>query len=198
MMMNALNPVKMGVLLSSINMNGTNINQTKVGVDFQNTRMSRIRKEGEGEIIALKTDLEHGLLMEVVNSEEPIIASSDGFYTHRNHKAQAMLSTLHAEHEGKTVCISSLLLKRKQRLSDELAKTAPGIVVDLPAGQLESYGLELQMKHLRNVTDRRFYLCAAQGSLDHYVVKTISYRLYHIDHIILIISYRPFHIDHII
>ena len=35
-----------------------------------------------------------------------------------------------------------------------------------PATELESYALELQMKRVRAYTDRKFYLCAVQGSLD--------------------------------
>ena len=166
MMINALNPTKVGDLLSSINMNGTNINKTKLGVDFQNTRMSRIQKDAENEIIAMKTDLENGMLSDVVKSDQELVFSTDAFYSDRNNKAQVILSSLFAEHENQSVCIGSVLVKRKQRLSDDLAKTAPGIVVDLPATELESYALELQMKRVRAYTDRKFYLCAVQGSLD--------------------------------
>ena len=166
MMINALNPTKVGDLLSAINMNGTNINKTKLGVDFQNTRMSRIQKDAENEIIAMKTDLENGMLSEVVKSEQELVFSTDAFYSDRNNKAQVVLSSLFAEHENQSVCIGSILVKRKQRLSDDLAKAAPGIVVDLPATELESYALELQMKRVRTYTDRKFYLCAVQGSMD--------------------------------
>ena len=164
MMINSLPPAKIGRLFHAMNMNGTNIQETKVGVDLQNTRMSRIRKEGEDEIIAMKVDLENEMLNEVVQSEETPVFSTDGFYTDRNNKAQAHLGSLFAEHNGESKCVGSVLLKRKGRLSTELAKSAPGIVVDLPATQLESYALELQMKRVATKTKRQFYLCAVQGS----------------------------------
>ena len=170
LMINALAPAKIGRLFNAMNMNGTNIQETKVGVDLQNTRMARFRREGEDEIIAMKTDLENGMLNEVIQSEETPVFSTDGFYTDRNNKAQAHLGSLYAEHGGRSVCVGSVLLKRKGRLSTELAKSAPGIIVDLPATQLESYALELQMKRVAKKTKRQFYLCAVQGSLDLYFI----------------------------
>ena len=189
-MINALAPAKIGRLFNAMNMNGTNIQETKVGVDLQNTIMSRIRREGEDEIIAMKTDLENGMLDEVIQSEEMPVFSSDGFYTDRNNKAQAHLGSLYADHDGGSVCIGTVLLKRKGRLSTELVKSAPGIIVDLPPTQLESYALELQMKRVARKTKRQFYLCAVQGSLDSsllFHILSISYGSYHIVYIILLI-----------
>ena len=58
------------------------------------------------------------------------------------------------------VCCGSLVIKRKQSLSDEKAAKAPGVVVDLIAKKMETFGLGLMMKRVNSITKKKFYLCA--------------------------------------
>ena len=161
MMINAITPRKMTDWLNGINMNGSSlIKNNKIGVDLTQNRMNRIKMNAEVEVIEMKTQLENEMLANVVNSEEEIDISSDGMYTDINNRAQAMLSTMFAWYEGRKVCIGSCLVKRKQHLSDELAKTAPGLVVDLQPTQLEGYGTALLLKRVATATKRKFSLCA--------------------------------------
>ena len=167
-MINALSVDKIGKLLNGINMNGVNFQKTNVGVNLHQRRMTRIRHDAENEIIQMRTELEDENLKKVVNSEKDIIWSFDGMYSDRNYKAQAMLGTMFSEYEDedgstKKVCIGSCVLKRKGRLSEELAKTAPGIVVDLQPNELETYALQHCAKRMRCATDRQTYICTAQG-----------------------------------
>ena len=45
-------------------------------------------------------------------------------------------------------------------MSDELAAESPGIIVDLIAKKLESYGMRLMLKRIRDATDKQCYICA--------------------------------------
>ena len=166
LMINAISSRKMTDQLSSINMNGTNLKKTNVGVDLTQNRMNRIRMDAEVEVIEMKAQLENEMLMNVVNSEEELEVSMDAMYTDRNNSAQAALVTMLADFEGRKVCIGSCLVKRQQHLSTELAKTAPGIVVDLHPKQLEGYGDELLLKRLVSATKRKFSLCTGQCFTD--------------------------------
>ena len=70
-----------------------------------------------------------------------------------------MLSSLYGLLGDKHVCCSSILLKRKQNLSEEKAENCPGEVVDLISKQMESYAFQLQMKKLASLTKKQFYIC---------------------------------------
>ena len=58
------------------------------------------------------------------------------------------------------MCCGSLVIKRKQSLSDEKAAKAPGVVVDLIAKKMETFGLGLMMKRVNSITKKKIYLCA--------------------------------------
>ena len=75
-------------------------------------------------------------------------------------KAQVALVSLYGRLDGRMVCCGSLCIKRKQSLSDEQAAECPGIVVDLIPKKLETCGLELMLKRIRDATDKKCYLCA--------------------------------------
>ena len=76
-------------------------------------------------------------------------------------KAQVALVSLYGrDSTGRMVCCASLCIKRKQSLSDEQAAECPGIVVDLIPKKLETCGLELMLKKIREATDKKCFLCA--------------------------------------
>ena len=76
-------------------------------------------------------------------------------------KAQVALVSLYGrDSNGRMVCCASLCIKRKQSLSDEQAAQCPGIVVDLIPKKLETCGLELMLKKIRDATDKKCFLCA--------------------------------------
>ena len=58
------------------------------------------------------------------------------------------------------MCCGSLCIKRKQSLSDEKAAEAPGVVVDLIAKKMETFGMGLMLKRIASFTKKQFYLCA--------------------------------------
>ena len=60
----------------------------------------------------------------------------------------------------KYVCTGSIILKRKQGLSDEQAAACPGTVVDLVPTKLESYGMKLLLKRINEATKKQVYFCA--------------------------------------
>ena len=66
-------------------------------------------------------------------------------------KAQVALVSLYGRLNGQMVSCGSLCIKRKQSLSDEEAAECPGI---------ETCGLELMLKRIRDATDKKCYLCA--------------------------------------
>ena len=70
-----------------------------------------------------------------------------------------MLSSMFVLLDGKYYCVSSIVLKRKQGLSDEKAENCVGEVVDLIPKQMESYAFQLQMKKLASETSKQFYIC---------------------------------------
>ena len=77
-----------------------------------------------------------------------------------NHKAQCFLGSIFGVLDDKYVCVGSIVLKRKQGLSDEQAAACPGTVVDLIPKKLESYAMGLMLKRLSEATDRQTYFCA--------------------------------------
>ena len=62
--------------------------------------------------------------------------------------------------DEKWVCVGSIVLKRKQGLSDEQAADCPGTVVDLIPRKLEAYAMSLMLKRLREASDKQVYFCA--------------------------------------
>ena len=77
-----------------------------------------------------------------------------------NHNAQCFMGSLHAVLDDKYVSVGTIILKRKQGLSDEQAAACPGTVVDLVPTKLESYGMRLMLKRIKSETDQQFYFCA--------------------------------------
>ena len=75
-----------------------------------------------------------------------------------NNKAQCLLGTMFGKLDAKMVCVGSVVVKRKQGLSNEKAEKATGNVVDLPADALEGYALELLLKRLASATKKQFHL----------------------------------------
>ena len=70
------------------------------------------------------------------------------------------MGSLHALLDDKYVSVGTIILKRKQGLSDEQAAACPGTVVDLVPTKLESYGMRLMLKRIKSETDQQFYFCA--------------------------------------
>ena len=91
------------------------------------------------------------------------IFSFDGHYSNVANSAQACLGTMFSKLDGKSVCVGSCVVKRKQNISDEAAQTALGIIVDLIPKKMESYALELLTKMIALRTKEQFFLCSAQG-----------------------------------
>ena len=75
-------------------------------------------------------------------------------------KAQCLLGSLLGLLGDKWVCVGSIVLKRKQGLSDEQAAACPGTVVDLIPKKLESFAMSLMLKRLSDATDKQTYFCA--------------------------------------
>ena len=162
-MMHGLNVDKIQKLLDALNMNGINLTKTKVGIDLRQKRMTRIRNDAQTEIISMKTDIENEMLTAVLATEGDKVFSFDGHYSNRANSAQACLCTMMSELDGKSVCVGSCVIKRKQNISEAAAKSAPGILCDLAAKKMEAYGLELLTKMIALRTDEQFYLCSAKG-----------------------------------
>ena len=76
-----------------------------------------------------------------------------------NHKAQCFLGSIFGVLDDKYVCVGSIVLKRKQGLSDEQAAACPGTLVDLVPTKLEDYGMRLMLKRIKSETDKQFYFC---------------------------------------
>ena len=111
----------------------------------------------------LKLLLENEMLTKVLATVGDKIFSFDGHYSNRANAAQACLCTMMSELDGKSVCVGSCVVKRKQNISEAAAKAAPGILCDLPAKKMEAYGLELLTKMIASRTKEQFYLCSAKG-----------------------------------
>ena len=69
-------------------------------------------------------------------------------------KAQCLLGSLLGLLDDKWVCVGSIVLKRKQGLSDEQAAACPGTVVDLIPKKLESYAMSLMLKRLSDANNK--------------------------------------------
>ena len=90
------------------------------------------------------------------------------------------------------VCCGSVVLKRRQNLSEEKAQDAPGEIVDLAPTDLESFGFRLMMKRVASQTKKPFYICA-DGDLtvqiaSYQAVIFSTYESYDMGHILWIIS----------
>lgn len=72
------------------------------------------------------------------------------------------MGSLFALLDDKYVAVGSIVLKRKQGVSDEQAAAAPGTIVNLIPKKLEGYGMELMLKRMRsyNTEDKQTYFCA--------------------------------------
>lgn len=68
------------------------------------------------------------------------------------------MESVFGELDDKMVCCGSIVLKRRQNLSEEKAQNCPGEVVDLIPTELESYAFRLMMKKLASETDKPFYI----------------------------------------
>ena len=91
------------------------------------------------------------------------VFSFDGHYSNVRNAAQACLCTMMSELDGKSVCVGSCVIKRKQNISEAAAKSAPGILCDLVAKKMEAYGSELLTKMIALRTEEQFYLCSVKG-----------------------------------
>ena len=86
------------------------------------------------------------------------------------------------------VCCGSVVLKRRQNLSEEKAQNAPGEIVDLAPTDLESYGFRLMMKRVASQTKKPFYICA-DGDL---MVQITIYQA------VILYTYESYDMDHIL
>ena len=77
-----------------------------------------------------------------------------------NHNAQCFLGSLFGLLDDKWVCTGSIILKRKQGVSDEQAAACPGYIVDLVPTKLEDYGMGLMLKRIKSETDQQVFFCA--------------------------------------
>ena len=75
-------------------------------------------------------------------------------------KAQGFLGSLFALLDEKWVSVGSVVLKRKQGLSDEQAAAGEGTIVDLVPTKLEGFGMKLMLKRIASATDKQVYFCA--------------------------------------
>ena len=98
------------------------------------------------------------------------------------------------------VCCGSIVLKRRQNLSIEKAKNAPGEIVDLAPTDLESYAFRLMMKKVASKTKKPFYICGDGDMTVEIHQLSTSYQavIWHLlllrfkNHIIWTISYGPY------
>ena len=104
------------------------------------------------------------MLAKVLAASGDKVFSFDGHYSNVRNAAQACLCTMMSELDGKSVCVGSCVIKRKQNISEAAAKAAPGILCDLGPKKMEAYGLELLTKMIALRTEEQFYLCSAKGS----------------------------------
>ena len=110
-----------------------------------------------------------------------------------------MLGSLFGKLGDTWKCCGSIVLKRKQGLSEEKVQNAPGEIVDVIPSALESYAFRLLMKRLASSTDKTFYICGdgdmtvqikQLSSSYQEVIKHLSSRYQ--NHIIWTISYESY------
>ena len=159
-MMHGINVDRIGKLLTGLNMSGTNLAKTKVGIDLRQKRMTRIRNDAQTEIIQMKSELESEMLDNVLSVEGDKIFSFDAAYSNRSNSAQACWGSMFSKLDGKSVCVGSCVVKRKGDITDEAAKKGPGIICNLIPKKLEAYALELLVKMIADRTKEQFYLCS--------------------------------------
>ena len=81
-------------------------------------------------------------------------------FSHSAGKAQCHLGSLFGKLEDKWRCVGSVVLKRKQGLSDEQAAAAPGNVIDVAPKDMEGYACNLMLKRIRSATEKQTFFCA--------------------------------------
>ena len=159
-MINGLNVDRVGKLFTGLNMSGTNLAKTKVGIDLRQKRMTKIRNDLQTEIIQMKSELESEMLDKVLSTDGDKIFSFDAAYSNRSNSAQACWGSMFSKLDGKSVCVGSCVVKRKGDVTDEAAQNGPGIITNLIPKKLESYALELLVKMIAERTNEQFYLCS--------------------------------------
>ena len=130
LLLNGITPNQMNNCLVGINMKAKNYQGYHLGVNLEHTHMAKMRNQLYCHVIQKKVELEDSMLKQVLENEVPDF-SVDGFYSHISGRAQCLLGSLFGKLEDQMVCCGSVVLKRKQGLTDDQVENCPGTLVDL-------------------------------------------------------------------